>query len=355
VTIPLFKKITIDSFKPRSLKLDFPRFDGEDPDGWCYKATQFFEYYAMANQQKFNLAAFHMEGKALIWFQELRSTNKLNSWIEFLKVIRIHFGKWSYNDLMETLSKLHQVGELEEYKSQFEVLANRVHDLPEHHKLSCFLGGLKAKIRFLVRMFNLKTLIEAYSLAKIQEENILNNSKGSSRPWLPNMSKKSVVGGNAEVAVSSNKGVGTKTQLWRSYPPSQPISNFQKWNVGTEERAIVPVQKLTQAQMDDRRMRGLCYLCDSKWTRGHVCAAPKLFLIAEIEKLEDVNVVRELEDGEMEETLKISLNAITGTPNPRTMRLVGVLKNQQVVILINSSSTHNFVDAHLAKLLGLQV
>jgi len=57
----------------------------------------------------------------------------------------------------------------------------------------------------------------------------------------------------------------------------------------------------------------------------------------------------------MEETLKISLNAITGTPNPRTMRLVGVLKNQQVVILINSSSTHNFVDAHLAKLLGLQV
>jgi hypothetical protein len=201
VTIPLFKKITIDSFKPRSLKLDFPRFDGEDPDGWCYKATQFFEYYAMANQQKFNLAAFHMEGKALIWFQELRSTNKLNSWIEFLKVIRIHFGKWSYNDLMETLSKLHQVGELEEYKSQFEVLANRVHDLPEHHKLSCFLGGLKAKIRFLVRMFNLKTLIEAHSLAKIQEENILNNSKGSSRPWLPNMSKNSVVGGNAEVAV----------------------------------------------------------------------------------------------------------------------------------------------------------
>jgi len=54
----------------------------------------------------------------------------------------------------------------------------------------------------------------------------LNNSKGSSRPWLPNMSKNSVVGGNAEVAVSSNKGVGTRTQFWRSYPPSQPISNF---------------------------------------------------------------------------------------------------------------------------------
>jgi hypothetical protein len=28
-----------DSIRPRSLKLDFPRFDGEDPIGWCYKAT----------------------------------------------------------------------------------------------------------------------------------------------------------------------------------------------------------------------------------------------------------------------------------------------------------------------------
>jgi hypothetical protein len=64
-----------------------------------------------------------------------------------------------------------------------------------------FSGGLKAKIRFLVRMFNPKTLIEAYSLAKIQEENILNNGKGT-RPWLANLSKNSMVGGNAEVAVS---------------------------------------------------------------------------------------------------------------------------------------------------------
>jgi len=119
--------------------------------------------------------------------------------------------------------------------------------------------------------------------------------------------------------------------------------------VGTAERAIVPVQKLNKAQMDDRRKRGLFYSCDSKWTWGHVCAAPKISLIEEIEILEDGNVVGELEDGEMEETPEISLNAIIGTPNPRTMRLVRVLKNQQVVILIYSGSTH------LAKLLGLQV
>jgi hypothetical protein len=76
-------------------------------------------------------------------------------------------------------------------------------------------------------MSNPKTLIEAYSLAKIQEENILNNGKGG-RPWLTNLSKNSMVGGNAEVVVSSNKGVGTRTQFWRSSPSLSLFPIFRK-------------------------------------------------------------------------------------------------------------------------------
>jgi hypothetical protein len=107
-------------------------------------------------------------------------------------------------------------------------LANWVHDLPEHHKLSCFLGGLKPEIRFLVRMFNPKTLVEAYSLAKIQEENVLNNTKGI-RPWISNQFRSNMVGGTAEFTVGGNKGVGfvaNKNQVQRSSQPFQPSSYF---------------------------------------------------------------------------------------------------------------------------------
>jgi hypothetical protein len=55
----------------------------------------------------------------------------------------------------------------------------------------------------------------------------------------------------------------------------------------------------------------------------------------------------------LDEEPEISLNAITGTPNPKTMRIIGVLRNQKVVILIDSGSTHNFVDAKLAEVLGI--
>jgi hypothetical protein len=141
----------------------------------------------------------------------------------------------------------------------------------------------------------------------------------------------------------------------RSSQQFQPSSSFQKSSAGNSDRALVPVQKITQAQMDERRKKGLCYSCDSKWTRGHVCAAPKLFMIEEVEVVAEEDMVEEFEDCRIEDFPEISLNAITGTPNPRTMRLLGVLKGQQVVILIDSGSTHNFVDAQLAKMLGIQV
>lgn len=56
----------------------------------------------------------------------------------------------------------------------------------------------------------------------------------------------------------------------------------------------------------------------------------------------------------MEEFSEISLNAITGTPNPKTMRIVGFLKLCPVVILIDSGRTHNLVDTKLAATLGMQ-
>jgi hypothetical protein len=56
----------------------------------------------------------------------------------------------------------------------------------------------------------------------------------------------------------------------------------------------------------------------------------------------------------MDQELEISLNAIIETPNPKTMRMIGIIKGQQVTILIDLGSTHNFVDEQVAKLIGLK-
>jgi hypothetical protein len=50
---------------------------------------------------------------------------------------------------------------------------------------------------------------------------------------------------------------------------------------------------------------------------------------------------------------EISLNAITGTPSPKTMQLIGFLKHHKVIVLIDSGSTHNFVDSKFIAQLGI--
>lgn len=45
---------------------------------------------------------------------------------------------------------------------------------------------------------------------------------------------------------------------------------------------------------------------------------------------------------------KISLHALTRSLNPKTMQVKGNIERQQVVLLIDSSRTHNFIDPMVA-------
>jgi hypothetical protein len=335
-----------DAFQTRPLRLEFPRFDGEDPEGWCYQASQFFDYYNMPDSQRFTISSFNMEGKALVWFQELRNGNNLTTWNEFLKAIQTRFGRSIYDDPMESLVSLKQTGSVEEYKCQFELLANRVVGLLENLKLSFFIGGLSEEIRLSVRMFNPKSKTEAYSLAKIQEELMCNAKKSSRSSWSSTQLRSSNLITNSYKPRVSLPG---KSKMFQNNPI------FGQAKGGNNSRALIPVQKISSAKMEERRKKGLCYFCDAKWNRGHVCeGGPKLFLIEEVETEEleelDAATLKEV----VEEEPEISLNAITGTPSPKTMRIVGWVKGQQVIVLIDSGSTHNFLDENFAAVLGVK-
>lgn len=66
--------------------------------------------YNTLDTQRLSISAFHMDGKALVWFQELKAGNEVTSWAEFVWAIQIQFGRGPYDDPMETLSKLQQEG-----------------------------------------------------------------------------------------------------------------------------------------------------------------------------------------------------------------------------------------------------
>ena len=76
------------------------------------------------------------------------------SWEAFVRSLHVRFGTTTYDDPMETLTRLRQVNSVVQYKGQFESLSNCVKELYEKHRLSFFLSGLKEEIRLLVKMFN---------------------------------------------------------------------------------------------------------------------------------------------------------------------------------------------------------
>ncbi|KAK0595142.1 hypothetical protein LWI29_003937 [Acer saccharum] len=99
--------------------------------------------------------------------------------------------------------------------------------------------------------------------------------------------------------------------------------------------------------MRERQERGLCFNYDEKFAPGHKCK--KLFLIdGYYEDDESPDETPEWSTNLDEETLEISLQAMTGSSNPQTMRIRGVIQTKKVVLLVDSSSTHNFLNENVA-------
>lgn len=62
----------------RSIKVEFPRFDGDNVPGWLFKANQFFGYNQTQNEHKVLMASFQMEGDANNVQMPLNKTHRSN-------------------------------------------------------------------------------------------------------------------------------------------------------------------------------------------------------------------------------------------------------------------------------------
>jgi hypothetical protein len=216
--------------------------------------------------------------------------------------------------------RLRQSSSVAEYTSQFEALSNRLGGNSEKNRLSCFLRGLKDDIRLSVRMLNPGNLVAAFDLAKLQEEYI----QSLRRPIRSSSSSFSFGRQQSwsHTAASPNQSLLPSSST--TVPPPKPSSGFS-------------VQRISAGQMKKRRDKGLCYYCDDKWQPSHKCKAPKLYLLSRLElppeepadevlydSTDLVDFVPEFVVVECKEP-EISLNAISGSPGSKSMRLVGFL------------------------------
>ena len=203
---------------------------------------------------------------------------------------------------------------MQEYQSQFKKLLNRVGKLNQSQQVACFIGGLKEGVRIDVQAMKPPTLSETVGLARLYEVKYQKRSSFNLEP---------------------KRAVSTNSIVTSCRPSSTPT-----------------IQRLSPMEMKEHRDKGLCFNCDEKFALGHRCK--KLFFIERCWLKEDSgDGIGDIEEKEDSNELEISLHAMASSPTPQTMQIHGVINQQSLVVLINSGSTHNFIEESLAEKLGL--
>jgi len=154
----------------------------------------------------------------------------------------------------------------------------------------------------------------------------------------------------------SDMGSSVKSALKGPHPlPPPPWSDKQAVPLLPNEKTLCEgksVEEKLRALRAYRRPKGLCVKCAAKWSRDHTCAPTvQLHAIQEVlelfdmDDLDDTGSVHSQAPSHLFMTL--SVHAATGTEGPRTMRLQGSILGQQLLILVDSGSSHTFLSRHM--------
>ncbi|XP_013614992.1 PREDICTED: uncharacterized protein LOC106321225 [Brassica oleracea var. oleracea] len=125
-------------------------------------------------------------------------------------------------------------------------------------------------------------------------------------------------------------------------------------------RVKPPFRHLTLAEIAQQKAEGLCFRCDEKYRYNHHCPKPELMVIMVMEDGTEIDVpdcsveVEEALAAEEVEVAEISISSMMGISSSRTIKLMGTIRGAEVVVLIDSGATHNFVSTEFVRKMELE-
>ncbi|PKU77049.1 putative mitochondrial protein [Dendrobium catenatum] len=320
----------------RARKLKMPVFEEGNVDEWIHKVERYFAVNGLMEEERLMAASMCLEGAAFAWFKYMDKWDPVRTWRDFKEAIRERFRGSSPWEISEQFYALTQEGTVEEYRKKFESLVGDMEGLSNSTLGGNFMKGLKPEIRDAVKVMRPRDLREAMELAQLVE-----NQKTNARSWRNNHS-----GGPTRT---------TTTYLAPKGPsPSVPRESGKEKSGVT--RTAGSFKKLTEEEMQEKRAKGLCFRCEEKFVPGHRCKdrALRALTVYIDEAPEEGDDSEEEQSDPQLEVAEVSLNSVMGFTPSHTMKVKGKIHGREVVVLIDSGATHNFISTQVAEELGIE-
>ena len=225
-----------------------------------------------------------------------------------------------------------------EYIEQFEKVSGPLRDVDRGIMRSIFVNGLRGELQAEIKS------LELNSLAKIKNRALMLEERN--REWR----------GNGLAPVEKGGGSFRGPPLIRGGLGGRPNNNSK------EVMGPKPGEgkRLSQVELQERSRKGLCFKCGERWGLDHVCKMKNYRLVlvegSDEEPLENEEPEKETELDELElRTLQVSLNSLKGLTSSKSFKVIGSLEGKEVIILIDTGATNNFLSKNLAKQLKLPI
>jgi gas vesicle protein len=147
-------------------KIDMRKFDGKDPITWILQMEQFFDLHNVPHTQKVRIASLYLEPNQFVWYRWLCSRKSLITWTIFTEEMIAHYEDTRSNTFFSQLINLKQKGSVTEHIENFQRLNIKVTDIPDEHLIDVFIGTLKDNIQHEVRLWEPKSLENAFKVAR---------------------------------------------------------------------------------------------------------------------------------------------------------------------------------------------
>ncbi|XP_042010513.1 uncharacterized protein LOC121759078 [Salvia splendens] len=328
------------SDRQAGLTMKPPRFDGSNVVSWISRVQFYFDHCRLVEDQRLHYAVMLFEPSVAEWVFNYREGNPAARWSEFLEDVRHRFDPQCFVDYFGVIAKLCQTGSLEKYNSEFEGMLNRVRGVPSNRLVTLYVEGLQQPVRNQVKFQYPPSVAAAMALAvefDAATDKPPPKQSFQRRAWLPREQTQQP----PPLAITPS-GATPGAEANRGGQPKGRSADF----------AGLPVVRISAAERAEHTRKGLCWYCPDKWIPGHVCKGKFLVYMG----MDDEELEPEESDPPAEEIITADLShiyAMGGRPHSASMELRGQMGREQVTILVDTGSSHDFLHPQIAEKLKL--